>query len=80
MKKLFIGLVTGLLYVSACSTVRGTGEAVDSVGQGVGEAVSGTARGIGQAGSAIGHGASEAVSGAGRAVEHAAGSTERKGY
>lgn len=62
-----------LMSATGCSVVRSSGEAVESVGSGVGNAIVGT-------GSAIGNGAEAVIGGTGEAVQRGANRVERKGY
>lgn len=74
------GLLTLMTCITACSTVESSGEAVQSVGNGAGQVISGVGEAVGDAGQAIGEGAGEIVSGTGRAISRGAEKTERKGY
>lgn len=73
-------LTVFLLSCSACSIFRSSGEAVESVGDGVGDAVVGTSHAIGSAGAAVGRGAGDIVEGTGSAISRGANRVERKGY
>jgi len=73
-------LIVIVLSIDACSTVQSGGEAVQSIGEGAGNAISGVGEAVGDAGQAIGEGAGDIVSGTGRAISRAAEKTERKGY
>jgi predicted small secreted protein len=52
MKLLILSTLLSIscLYLTACPLVRGTGNAVEAIGDGVGDAVSGTGEAIGETG------------------------------
>lgn len=61
------------ILISGCSAVESTGDAVDSIGRGTGNAISGV-------GTAVGNGVGTVVSGTGDAISEGARKTSQRGY